>query len=120
MSFSQALEVAIGLIFIYYVLGSIVSLITQWINEGLDTRGNSLERHLKKIVGDKHVGEFVKLPQLQALRPIRYKNWFSVFTSATEPKKLEKVPASTLVDSYFDFVGLTAAPTSRACTTTAA
>jgi len=108
MSFSQALEVAIGLIFIYYVLGSIVSLITQWINEGLDTRGNSLERHLKKIVGDKHVGEFVKLPQLQALRPIRYKNWFSVFTSATEPKKLEKVPASTLVDSYFDFVGLTA------------
>ncbi|GAB4571713.1 MAG: hypothetical protein Fur0017_21400 [Anaerolineales bacterium] len=108
MSFSQALEVAIGLIFIYYVLGSIVSLITQWINEGFDTRGNSLERHLKKIVGDKHVDEFVKLPQLQALRPIRYKNWFSVFTSATEPKKLEKIPASTLVDSYFDFVGLTA------------
>lgn len=108
MSFSQALEVAIGLIFVYYVLGSIVSLITQWINEGFETRGRSLERHLMKIVGDKHVGEFVKLPQLQSLRPIRYKNWFSVFTSATEPKKLEKVPASTLVDSYFDFVGLTA------------
>lgn len=108
MSISQALEVVIGLIFIYYVLGSIVSLITQWINEALETRGNSLERHLKKIVGDKHVGDFVKLPQLQALRPIRYKNMFSVFTSATEPKKLEKIPATTLVEAYFDFVGLTA------------
>lgn len=108
MSISQVLEMTIGLIFIYYVLGSIVSLITQWINEGFDTRGRSLERHLMKIVGDKHVDEFVKLPQLQSLRPIRYKNWFSVFTSATEPKKIEKIPAATLVDSYFDFVGLTA------------
>lgn len=107
MSISQALEVAIGLIFVYYVLGSIVSLITQWINESFETRGKSLERHLMKIVGDKHVDEFVKLPQLQALRPIRYKNMFSFLTSSTEPKKLEKIPASTLVDSYFDFVGLT-------------
>lgn len=108
MSVSQALEVVVGLAFIYYALGSIVSLITQWINEALETRGNSLERHLEKIVGDKHVGDFVKLPQLQALRPIRYKNWFSFLNSATEPKKLEKIPAATLVDSYFDFVGLTA------------
>ncbi len=108
MSFSQALEVGISLIFIYYALGSIVSLITQWINEALETRGKSLQKHLKKIVGDKHVDEFVKLPQLQALRPIRYKNFMSFLTSSTEPKMLEKVPASTLVDSYFDFVGLTA------------
>ncbi|MBN8655801.1 MAG: hypothetical protein J0M11_08700 [Anaerolineae bacterium] len=108
MSISQALEVVIGLIFVYYVLGSIVSLITQWINEAFETRGKSLERHLMKIVGDKHVGEFVKLPQLQALRPIRYKGLLGFVTSATEPKKLEKIPAATLVDSYFDFVGLTA------------
>lgn len=108
MSISQALEVVIGLIFVYYVLGSIVSLITQWINEALETRGKSLERHLKKIVGDKHVGDFVKLPQLMALRPIRYKGALGFLTSSTEPKKLEKVPAATLVDSYFDFVGLTA------------
>lgn len=108
MSFSQALEVVIGLIFIYYVLGSIVSLVTQWINEAFETRGNSLERHLRRIVGEKQVGDFVKLPQLQSLRPIRYKNFLSVFTSATEPKKIEKIPVATLVDSYFDFVGLTA------------
>ena len=108
MSISQALEVVIGLIFVYYVLGSIVSLVTQWINEAFETRGKSLERHLMKIVGDKHVGEFVKLPQLQALRPIRYKGALGFLTSSTEPKKLEKIPASTLVESYFDFVGLTA------------
>ncbi|MCB0117618.1 MAG: hypothetical protein H6634_11165 [Anaerolineales bacterium] len=108
MSISQALEVVIGLIFIYYVLGSMVSLMTQWINEAFETRGRSLEKHLMKIVGDKQVGDFVKLPQLEALRPIRYKNLFSFITSSTEPKKLEKVPAATLVDSYFDFVGLSA------------
>jgi hypothetical protein len=108
MSISQALEVVIGLIFVYYVLGSIVSLITQWINEVFETRGKSLERHLMKIVGDKHVGDFVKLPQLQALRPIRYKGALGFLTSATEPKKLEKIPTGSLVESYFDFVGLTA------------
>jgi hypothetical protein len=108
MSFSQALEVVIGLIFIYYVLGSVVSLITQWINESFQTRGKSLEYHLKKIVGDSHVGDFVKLPQIQALRPIRYKRWYSFISSSTEPKMVEKIPLATLVDSYFDFVGLTA------------
>lgn len=108
MSYSQALEVVIGLIFIYYVLGAIVSTVTQWINEAFETRGKSLERHLKKIVGDNYVGDFVKLPQIQALRPIRYKNWLSFISSSTEPKMVEKIPVATLVDSYFDFVGLTA------------
>lgn len=108
MSYSQALEVAVGLVLVYYVLGSIVSLITQWINEAFETRGKSLERHLIKIVGDKKIGDFVKLPQLEALRPIRYKGISSVLTSATEPKMIEKIPVSTLVDSYFDFVGLSA------------
>jgi len=107
MSISQALEVVIGLIFIYYVLGSIVSMVTQWINEFLETRGKSLERYLVKIVGDKKLEDLVKLPQLQALRPIRYKNFLSVFGSVTEPKKIEKIPVATLVDAYFDLVGLT-------------
>lgn len=108
MSISQALEVVIGLIFIYYVLGSIVSLITQWINEFLETRGKALERYLVKIVGDKKIEDLVKLPQLQSLRPIRYKNIFSVFASVTEPKRIEKIPVATLVDAYFDLAGLTA------------
>ncbi|MBI5824667.1 MAG: hypothetical protein HZB18_11610 [Chloroflexi bacterium] len=107
MSIPQVLEVAIGLIFVYYVLGSIVSMITQWINEALETRGKALERYLVKIVGDAKIEDLVKLPQLQALRPIRYKSFLSVFGAATEPKKIEKIPVATLVDAYFDLVGLT-------------
>jgi hypothetical protein len=107
MSIPQILEVAIGLIFVYYILGSIVSLVTQWINESLETRGIALERYLIKIVGDKKLGELVELPQMKALRPIRYKNLLSVFGSVTEPKKIEKIPVSMLVDAYFDIVGIT-------------
>ena len=106
MSIPQILEVAIGLIVIYYVLGSLVSLVTQWINEALETRGAALEHYLKKIAGEK-VMDLTHLPQMKALRPIRYKNWLSVFGAGTEPKKLEKVPVSTLVDAYFDLIGLT-------------
>lgn len=108
MSISQALEVVISLIFIYYVLGSIVSLITQWMNEFFETRGKALEYYLIKIVGDKKIEVLVNLPQLQALRPIRYKNLFSVFNSSTVAKKIEKIPVATLVDAYFDMIGLTA------------
>jgi hypothetical protein len=112
MSVPQVVEVVIGLIFIYYVLGSAVSLITGWFNEMLETRGVALEKYLIKIVGDhredKYLNEFISLPQLQALRPIRYKNWWSVITAETRPKKIEKIPVSVLVDTYFDVVGLTA------------
>lgn len=111
MSIPQVLEVAVGLIVVYYVLGSIVSTITQWINEFLESRGKALEQYLIKLVGEhtenKYLNDLVNLPQLQALRPIRYKGFFSIFSSATEPKKLEKIPVSTLVDAYFDIVGLT-------------
>ncbi len=107
MSIPQVLEVAIGLILVYYLLGSIVSLVTQWINESLESRGVALERYLIKIVGDKNLGDLLNLPQMKSLRPIRYKNFLSVFGSATEPKKIERIPVSTLVDAYFDIAGLT-------------
>jgi hypothetical protein len=107
MSVSLVLEVALGLIFVYYVLGSIISLVTQWINEFFETRGKVLENYLVKIVGDKKVGDFVSLPQLQALRPIRFKSPLSILGAVTEPKKIEKIPVSTLVDAFFDFSGLT-------------
>jgi hypothetical protein len=107
MSISQALDVAVGLIVVYYLLGSVVSLVTQWINEALETRGRALEQYLVRIVGDKKIGDLVTMPQLLALRPIRYVNFLSVFRSAVEPKKLEKIPVSTLVDAFFDLSGLT-------------
>ena len=57
MSFPQILEVAIGLIFVYYVMGSIVSTISQIIMESLETRGVALEKYLKMIVGEKNLGD---------------------------------------------------------------
>lgn len=108
MSIPQILEVAIGLIFVYYIMGSIVSLVTQWINESLETRAVALKRYLIKIVGDKKVEDLVNLPQMKALQPIRYKGALSVFGSATEPKMIEKIPVATLVDAYFDIAGITA------------
>ena len=107
MSISQALDVAVGLVVVYYLLGSVVSVVTQWINEALETRGKALEQYLIKIVGDKKIDDFVKLPQMQALRPIRYKSFFSIFGSVTEPKKIEKIPVATLVDAFFDLANLT-------------
>ncbi len=107
MSIPQVLEVAVGLIVIYYLLGSVVSLITQWINEALESRGKTLQQYLIKIVGDKKIDELKNLPQIQALRPIRYKGFLSVFGSVTEPKMIEKIPVATLVDSFFDIAGLT-------------
>jgi len=84
-----------------------VSLITRLINEMLETRGIALERYLKRIVGDQKLEDLINLPQMRALRPIRYKNMFSVFGSVTVPKKIEKIPVATLVDAYFDMTGLT-------------
>ncbi len=107
MSISLVLEVAVGLIVIYYILGSVVSLVTQWINEFFESRGKALEQYLIKLVGDAKIEDLKNLPQMQALRPIRYKNALSVFGSATEPKMIEKVPVATLVDAFFDLSGLT-------------
>ena len=59
---------------------------------------------LIKIVGEKKVEDLIRLPQVQALRPIRYKNFLSVFGSITEPKT-EKIPVAILVDAFFDLSG---------------
>jgi hypothetical protein len=109
MSVSQALEVAIGLIFVYYVLGSIISYVVQMILESGETRGAALETHLKRIAGSKTV-DLINLPQLKSLQPIRYKSWWGVFGARTEAKKLEKVPVTTLVDAFFDLTGLSGRP----------
>lgn len=97
MPLPQILEVTIGLVVVYYILGASVSYITKLITETLESRVVGLEKHLKIALGDKFI-DLKELPQIMAQRPIRYKNWLSVFTSATESKSVEKIPASLLVD----------------------
>jgi hypothetical protein len=109
MSFSQILEVTIGLVLVYYVLGSIVSWVTKIIIELQETRGKVLEEYLRKLVGDK-TADLTQLPQMKALQPIRYKTPLSVFFVETVAKKIERVPAATLVDAFFDMTGLTGRP----------
>lgn len=105
MSFPQLLEVAVGLVVVYYILGAIVSFITQLINDAAQTRGKALQKYLQQALGDKYL-ELKDLPQIKSLRPIRYKNWLGVFGSVTEPKMVEKIPAPVLVDAFFDVTGL--------------
>ncbi len=112
MSISQTLEVAIGLILVYYLLGSIVSWITRMLLEAQQTRGKVLEDYLRKLAGDKVV-DLTNLPQIKALQPIRYKNFLGVLGARTEPKLVEKIPLSVLVDGFFDVTGLTGRPVSN-------
>jgi hypothetical protein len=106
MPLPQVLEVAIGLILIYYILGALVSIVTQGVLESLQTRGVALERYLKVLAGDMAI-EIKNLPQIKALQPIRYGRWWNVFGAGTEPKKIERIPLETLVDAFFDLTGLT-------------
>jgi hypothetical protein len=106
MSFPQIFEVVLGLILVYYILGAIVSTITQILNESLETRGAALEKYLLQIAGERTI-DLTNLPQIKALRPIRYASWWNVFGAGTEEKKVEKIPASTLVNAFFDLSGLT-------------
>lgn len=121
MSFSQVLEVATGLVLVYYLLGSIVSWVTKMIIEAQETRGKVLEEYLKKTVGTKtiedvHNGQkkevhlLAEQSQIQSLQPIRYKSLLSVFGAVTVPKMVEKIPVATLVDAFFDVTGLTGRP----------
>jgi len=106
MSFPQIFEVTIGLIIVYYILGAIVSLVTQIVMESRQTRGAALEKRLKEMAGSL-TPELRNLPQIRALRPIRYGNWWNVFGAGTQEKKVEKIPLETLVDAFFDVSGLT-------------
>ena len=106
MPLPQVLEVAVGLVLIYYILGALVSIATQGVLELLETRGVVLERYLKILAGDMAI-EIKNLPQIKALQPIRYIHWWNVFGAGTTTKKIERIPVETLVDAFFDLTGLT-------------
>ncbi len=76
MSLPPIFEVVVGLVVVYYILGAVVSTVTQIVTESLETRGAALEKYLLQMAGDKTV-DLTNLPQIKALRPIRYANWWS-------------------------------------------
>ena len=68
MSVSTILEIIIGLILIYYVLGVIVSAVTSWITKTLQTRAKDLEGYLNGLLDDKDkLDEILDNPLITAL-----------------------------------------------------
>jgi len=106
MSIPQIVEVAVGLVVVYYVLGLIVSFLSNRVTETLGTRGTNLEKYLKQAVGETKLGDLTALPQISSLAPIRYNRWWGIFSGDVIQKKVEKIPVANLVDAVFDLYGL--------------
>lgn len=113
MSISQVLEVALGLALIYYLMGLLVSWVSRFFMEIFETKGRTLEGYLKRIVGNKSLGQLVSMPQIRSLAPVRYRGWLDAFSRKFKlvEKKVEKIPAQNLVDAFFDLAQLDVAAT---------
>lgn len=110
MSITQIIQVAIGLVLVYYLLGLIVSFISSRILETFQTRGTILEGYLKEIVGTTQVNELLALPQIKSLAPIRYDRWWGVIAPRVKETKIETIPVANLVDAFFDLGKLVQKP----------
>ena len=93
MSVSTILEIIIGLILIYYVLGVIVSAVTSWITKTLQTRAKDLEGYLNGLLDDKDkLDEIMANPLITALKPVRLTPIVGFFTGQTAEYSTEKIP----------------------------
>lgn len=104
--FKEMFGAVLGLVLVYFILSLASSSISEILMEALEVRARSLQRYLLLIVGDKKIFDLVRLPQIVALRPIRYKSLFSIFGAATEPKMVENIPVPILVDAFVDLMDL--------------
>ncbi len=118
VSLSQVLSVVLALAVVYYVLGLIVSAVTRYVLEIMNTRGKSLEGFLKgHLIGVVAQGKSLtmeklkSMPQINSLKPVRYVKklgivpvgWFSGKTEIID--YVEKIPPKNLVDALFDLEG---------------
>lgn len=98
MSISTILEIIIGLILIYYVLGVIVSAVTSWITKTLQTRAKDLEGYLNGLFDDKgKLDEIMDNPLITALKPIRLTPIVGFFTGQTAEYSTEKIPTGVFL-----------------------
>ncbi|MBK9781655.1 MAG: hypothetical protein IPP55_16650 [Anaerolineales bacterium] len=105
ITFQDILDYGLPLVFVYFVLSLISSTLSQILMDTFEVRGKTLERFLILIAGE-NADDLLNLPQIRALQPIKFKSWFSIFGAQTEPKKLENIPISVLVDAFFSLMGL--------------
>lgn len=105
ITFQEILDFGLPIVLVYFVLSIVSSTLSQIVMDTLEIRGKTLERYLTLIAGD-HADDLLRLPQLRALQPIKFKSWLSIFGARTEPKKLENIPVPVLVDAFFSILGL--------------
>lgn len=115
MSLSQVLEVALGLALTYYLMGMVVSWMSQFVIDTFETRGRTLETYLRRIVGGKLMGQLLSMPQIRSLAPVRYEGWFGILSRSARPveKRVEKIPVTNLLDAFFDLAKLDIAASSE-------
>lgn len=115
MSLSQVLEVALGLALTYYLMGLVVSWMSQFVMNTFETRGRTLEGVLRRIVGGKTLGQLLSMPQIRSLAPVRYQDWRDIFSRNAKlvEKRVEKIPVSNLLDAFFDLAKLDIAASSE-------
>lgn len=98
MSVSTILEIIIGLILIYYVLGVVVSAVTSWIIKTLQTRAKDLEGYLNSLFEDKYeLDEIMANPLITALKPVRLTPIVGFFTGQIAEYSTEKIPAGVFL-----------------------
>lgn len=117
ISISQIVGVVLALAVVYYILCLVVSGITKWVLEAMETRGKIFEEFLKNNlleaaeVAKKGTLEKIKnMPQVNSLRPVRYKyGGLGILTGATKLSGyVERISSKTLVDALFDLEGTAA------------
>ena len=100
MSLSTMLNVAIGLVLLYYVLSLIVSYITSNISRWLQMRANDLEHVLRERLQDPAMfADLMHHPLIKNLQPMRV-TWGGKVWEA----KVTDIPASTFVTALFDLL----------------
>jgi len=100
MNLSTILDVAIGIVLIYYVLSLIVSYITSEISKYTEMRAKDLELVLRQQIKDPHT--FDKLmthPLIKNMQPIRV-NMLGQMWEA----KVSDIPASTFATTLLDIL----------------
>jgi hypothetical protein len=101
MSVSTILEICIGLVLLYYILGVMVSAITSWITMGFQIRANDLESYFKKLFqSESKLKDVLAHPLVTSLQPIRLTPIVGLLTGKTKEYKTEKIPAATFLQAF--------------------
>jgi hypothetical protein len=100
MSLSTILDVAIGMVLIYYVLSLIVSYITSAIAKWTEMRAKNLEQVLRGRLRDPDTfDKFMNHPLVKNLQPMQ-SNWQGKVSEG----KVTDIPAHAFVSTLFDIL----------------